>query len=193
MCGSFVTRLHSPESCGHLLKLCIAVVSCHWEVCDHDGNCPILKNSFSNLHSVLWTQVMTKTEFMALYLFENFIGYKYIIFHNMDFLDILSLHFCFNSFVVFHNDPDPWIQTKRMNIQCDAIRWEQFLRICRLGKLNKAYWDEDNILDLVYTRKYVWIMMILNLYDIIRKCILTFTIVPTQNFMSSLLVCAVFL
>ena len=29
-------------------------------------------------------------------------------------------------------------------IQCDAIRWEQILRKCRLGQLNMAYWHEDS-------------------------------------------------
>ena len=40
---------------------------------------------------------------------------------------------------------------------------------------NKTSRDEDNILDQIYKSKYVWIfiMMILILYNIIRKCILT--------------------
>ena len=43
-----------------------------------------------------------------------------------------------------------------------------------LNSFNKASWDEDNILYPVYKSKYVRIfIMILNLYNIIRKCILT--------------------
>ena len=44
-----------------------------------------------------------------------------------------------------------------------------------LDSFNEASRDEDNILDQVYKSKYVriFIMMILILYNIIRKCILT--------------------
>ena len=44
-----------------------------------------------------------------------------------------------------------------------------------LNSFNKASRDEDNILDQVYKSKYVriFIMMILILYNIILKCILT--------------------
>ena len=44
-----------------------------------------------------------------------------------------------------------------------------------LNSFNKEAREEDNILDKVYKRKYVrtFIMMILFLYDIIRKCIIT--------------------
>ena len=40
---------------------------------------------------------------------------------------------------------------------------------------NKTSWDEDNILAQIYDSKYfkIIIMMILILYNIIRKCILT--------------------
>ena len=43
------------------------------------------------------------------------------------------------------------------------------------NSFNKASRDEDNILYQVYKSKYVqiFIMMILILYNIIRKCILT--------------------
>ena len=44
-----------------------------------------------------------------------------------------------------------------------------------LDSLNKAFRDEDNILYQMYKSKYVRIiiMMILILYDIMRKCLLT--------------------
>ena len=44
-----------------------------------------------------------------------------------------------------------------------------------LNSFNKASRDEDNILDQVWKSKYVriYIIMILILYHIIRKCILT--------------------
>ena len=44
-----------------------------------------------------------------------------------------------------------------------------------LNSLKKASRDEENILDQVYESKYVriFIIMILILYDIIRKCIQT--------------------
>ena len=40
-----------------------------------------------------------------------------------------------------------------------------------LDSLNKASWDEDNILDQMYKNKYVWIifLIILILYNIIQK------------------------
>ena len=43
------------------------------------------------------------------------------------------------------------------------------------GSFNKTFRDEDNILDQIYENKYVRIIlvMILILYKIIRKCILT--------------------
>ena len=46
-----------------------------------------------------------------------------------------------------------------------------------LNSFKKASQDEDNILDQVYKSKYVriFIMMILILYNLIRKCI------PTQE------------
>ena len=42
------------------------------------------------------------------------------------------------------------------------------------GSFNKNFWDEDHILDQIYNGKHVWIniMMILILYNILRKCIL---------------------
>ena len=44
-----------------------------------------------------------------------------------------------------------------------------------LGSFNQTSWDEDNILDQIYKRKCVRIivMRILILYNILRKCILT--------------------
>ena len=44
-----------------------------------------------------------------------------------------------------------------------------------LDSFNNAFWDEDNILDQIYESKYVqiFIMMILILYNIIWRCILT--------------------
>ena len=44
-----------------------------------------------------------------------------------------------------------------------------------LNSFNKVCRDEDNILDQVYESEYVrtFIMMILILYNIIRKCILS--------------------
>ena len=58
-------------------------------------------------------------------------------------------------------------------VQCDANRLEQILR--RLDKFNKAYRDEDNILDQIYESKYVRIISIMTLilYNILRKFILT--------------------
>ena len=61
-----------------------------------------------------------------------------------------------------------------MNVQCDAIRWEQFLRVCRLGQLYEASRDKGNILDQIYKTKYVriYIMKILNFESDGGKCIL---------------------
>ena len=63
-----------------------------------------------------------------------------------------------------------------------------------LDSFNKTFLDEDNNLDQVYKSKYVLIIsvMILILYNIMRKCILT-TVAQKPNFMSSLLLCAVVL
>ena len=60
--------------------------------------------------------------------------------------------------------------------------------------LNKAYRDEDNILDQIYKSKYVWniITIVIILYSIKRKCILTInkiantTVALKPNLMSSL-------
>ena len=40
---------------------------------------------------------------------------------------------------------------------------------------DKTFWDKDNSLDQIFKRKYVRIIsvMILDFYNIIRKCILT--------------------
>ena len=59
-----------------------------------------------------------------------------------------------------------------INIHCDAGRWEQFLRRCRLGEsFNKTSRDKDIILKQIFKSKYVRmiIMMIIILYNIIRK------------------------
>ena len=42
-----------------------------------------------------------------------------------------------------------------------------------LGSFNKTSWDETNMLDQIYKSKYVRIniMMILIVYNIVRKCI----------------------
>ena len=49
-------------------------------------------------------------------------------------------------------------------------------------RFTKTFWDEDNILDQIYKIKYVRIifMMILILYNIIRKCIKDYTSTKTQ-------------
>ena len=62
-----------------------------------------------------------------------------------------------------------------------------------LDSFNKAYRDEENILGQIYKSNCVRIilMMILFLYNIIRKCLLTVALKP--NFMSPLLLCDVFL
>ena len=82
-------------------------------------------------------------------------------------------------------------------VQCDAIRWEQFfLKDVVLDSFNKAYRDENNILDQMNIIKYVriFIMMILIPYNNMYKKMHTNTTVALKpNFMSSLLLCAVFL
>ena len=35
------------------------------------------------------------------------------------------------------------------DIQCDAIRWEQFWRRCRLGQRDMAFMNKDSILDQI--------------------------------------------
>ena len=64
-----------------------------------------------------------------------------------------------------------------------------------LDNFNRAYLDEFNISDQIYKGKYVWIifMMILILYNIIQKCVLTHAVALKPNLLSSLLLCAVFL
>ena len=50
-------------------------------------------------------------------------------------------------------------QTKKyVDIQCDAIRWEQFLRRCHLDSFNKETRNEDNNLDQIFISKYVRII-----------------------------------
>ena len=38
-------------------------------------------------------------------------------------------------------------------IQCDAIRYEQFLQRCRLGQRNMVIGDEDSIIDQIYEKQ----------------------------------------
>ena len=58
------------------------------------------------------------------------------------------------------------------------------------GSFNKTSWDEDNIFDQIYRSKCarIIIMMILILYNIYTN-----TTALKPNFMSSLVICAVFL
>ena len=42
------------------------------------------------------------------------------------------------------------IMRRKFTVQCNAIRWEQVLRRCRLGQLNKAYRDEHDFLEQIY-------------------------------------------
>ena len=59
-----------------------------------------------------------------------------------------------------------------LEIQCDTIRWEQFLRRCRLGQLKQDISRRRQHLKTKYEKsKYVRyiIMMILIFYNIIRN------------------------
>ena len=60
-------------------------------------------------------------------------------------------------------------------IQCDAIRMGTVFAEMFSDSLNKTSRGEDNLLAQIYEIKYVFIiiMMILILYNIIQKCILT--------------------
>ena len=42
-----------------------------------------------------------------------------------------------------------------------------------LDSFNRVFWDEYNILEQIYKSKYVRIIFILILYNIIQKCLLT--------------------
>ena len=64
------------------------------------------------------------------------------------------------------------------------------------NSFNKTFRNKDNISDQIYRSKYVRILivMVLILYKVIRKCIITlYTVTLKPNFMSSLLLYAVFL
>ena len=57
---------------------------------------------------------------------------------------------------------------------------------------SKTSRDEDKILDQIYKSKYIRIIIMI-LYDIITKIYTNTTVALKPNFMSSLLLCAVFL
>ena len=46
-------------------------------------------------------------------------------------------------------------------IQCDAIRWAQFLRRCRHHQLQQSIRDEDKMLEPIHKSKYVVVIIIM--------------------------------
>ena len=111
-------------------------------------------------------------------------------------ISAISCYLCHES-LIFHLQKFYWMIFYHCKVLYSVMQshGNSFCGDVVLISFNKASRDDDNILDQVYKSKYVriFIMMILILYNIIRKMHSNTTVALKLNFMSSLLLKAVFL
>ena len=75
---------------------------------------------------------------------------------------------------------------RKFTVQCNAIRWEQGLRRCRLGQLNKAYRDEHDFSEQIYQKRVQNIYNIIFFFsNFIKMHILTYIKVTHSGMMQS--------